>query len=116
MQGLSWGWRSDEPLGIRFARCSSKMGQRCPNSQHSHEILIEKPVQGLSHCGGIHAVVGMELSASNERVDFGFAQFDRQAPHSLSTPLAVPTHALSAGESAHAEWQGSGGYHGIMSH
>jgi hypothetical protein len=58
----------------------------------------------------------MELSASNERVDFGFAQFDRQAPHSLSTPLAVPTHALSAGESAHAEWQGSGGYHGIMSH
>jgi hypothetical protein len=77
--------------------------------------LIEKPVQGLSHRGGIRALVGMELSASNERVDFGFAHFDRDAPHSLSSPLAVPTHSLSAGTSAHARCQGSG-YCGIMSH
>jgi hypothetical protein len=91
------------------------MAQRRLYSQHSHEILIEKPVQGLSHCSGIRAVVGMELSASNEHVDLGLAQFDREASHSLSSPLAVPTHALSAGESAHAGWQGSG-YRGIMSH
>jgi hypothetical protein len=57
----------------------------------------------------------MEPSASNEHVDLGFAQFDREAPHSLSSPLAVPTHALSAGKSAHAGWQGSG-YHGIICH
>jgi hypothetical protein len=91
------------------------MGQRCPNSQHSHEIFIEEPVQGLSHCGGIRAVVAMEPTASNERVDFGFAQFDRQAPHSLSSPLAVPTHALGAGESVHGRGQGSG-YRGIRCH
>jgi hypothetical protein len=64
--------------------------------------LIEKPVQGLSHCGGIRAMDGMELSASNEHVDLGFAQFDHEAPHSLSSPLAVPTHSLSAGARAHA--------------
>jgi hypothetical protein len=57
----------------------------------------------------------MELPASSERVDFGFAQFDRQAPHSLSSPLAVPTHALSAGKRAHDGGEGSG-YRGIMSH
>jgi hypothetical protein len=57
----------------------------------------------------------MEPSASNEHVDLGFAEFDREAPHSLSSPLAVPTHSPSAGASAHAGWQGSG-YRGIMSH
>jgi hypothetical protein len=57
----------------------------------------------------------MEPSASNEYVDFGFAQFDREAPHSLSSPLAVPTHALSAGKSAYGRRQGSG-YHGIICH
>jgi hypothetical protein len=113
MQGLSWGWRSAETPGIRFARCAFHMGQHCPHSQHLHEILIEKTVEGPSHCGGIRAVIRMELSASNERLDFGFAQFDREAPHSLSSPLAVPTHALSAGESAHAGWQGSGEHRGI---
>jgi hypothetical protein len=65
-------------------------------------MLIEEPVQGLSHCVGIRTMVGMEASASNERLDFTLAQFDREAPHSLSSPLAVPTHSLSAGESAHA--------------
>jgi hypothetical protein len=53
-------------------------------------------------------MVGIEASASNERVDFTLAQFDREAPHSLPSPLAVPTHALGAGESAHAGWQSSG--------
>jgi hypothetical protein len=57
----------------------------------------------------------MELSASDERVDLGFAQFDREAPHSLSSPFAVQTHSLSAGASAHAAWQGSG-CRGIISH
>jgi hypothetical protein len=60
-------------------------------------------------------MVGIEASASNERVDFTLSKFDREAPHSLSSPLAVPTHALGAGESAHAACQGSG-YRGIMSH
>jgi hypothetical protein len=43
------------------------------------------------------------------------AQFDREAPHSLSSPLAVQTHSLGAGASAHAGWQGSG-CRGIISH
>jgi hypothetical protein len=77
--------------------------------------LIEEPVQGLSHCVGVRTTVGMEASASNERLDLTLAQFDREAPHSLSSPFAVPTHALGAGESAHAGWRGSG-YRSIMSH
>jgi hypothetical protein len=36
-------------------------------------MLIKKPVQGLSYCIGIRAVVGMEPSASNERLDFALA-------------------------------------------
>jgi len=39
----------------------------------SHKMLIKKPVQGLSYCSGIRAVVGMEPSASNERLDFALA-------------------------------------------
>jgi hypothetical protein len=41
--------------------------------RHSLKILIEEPVQGLSHCGGVRTVVGMEPSASNERLDFALA-------------------------------------------
>jgi hypothetical protein len=74
----------------------------------SDEKVIEEPVQGVSHCVGVRTVVGMEASAANERVDFALAQFDREAPQLLSSPLAVQTHALGAGESAHAGWQGSG--------
>jgi hypothetical protein len=38
----------------------------------SVSILIEEPVQGPSHSGGVRALVSMELSASNERLDFAF--------------------------------------------
>ena len=86
-----------------------------PHSQHSHERLIEEPVQSLSYCVGIRTMVGIEASASNGRLDFTLAQFDREAPHSLSSPFAVPTHALSAGERAHGGGQGSG-YRGIIGH
>jgi hypothetical protein len=40
--------------------------------RHSLKILIEEPVQGPSHSGGVRALVSMELSASNERLDFAF--------------------------------------------
>ena len=40
--------------------------------RHLLEILIEEPVQGPSHSGGVRALVSMELSASNERLDFAF--------------------------------------------
>jgi hypothetical protein len=36
-------------------------------------MLIKKPVQGLSYCSGIRAVVWMEPSESNERLDFALA-------------------------------------------
>ena len=38
-----------------------------------HEIVVKESVQGLSHRGGIRTMVGMEASASNERLDFAFA-------------------------------------------
>ena len=41
--------------------------------RHSLKILIEESVQGLSHSGGIGTMVGMEPSASNERLDFALA-------------------------------------------
>ena len=40
--------------------------------RHSHEMQVEEPVQGPSHSGGVRALVSMELSASNERLDFAF--------------------------------------------
>jgi hypothetical protein len=47
--------------------------QRSPSFWHSHEIVVKESVQGLSHCRGIRTVVGMEPSASNERLDFALS-------------------------------------------
>jgi hypothetical protein len=55
-------------------------------------MVIEEPVQGLSHCGGIRTVVGMEASASNERLDFAFAEFDAEEPQAPASTFAVPKH------------------------
>ena len=44
-----------------------------PHSQDSHEMQVEEPVQGPSHSGGTGTMVGMELSASYERLDFALA-------------------------------------------
>jgi hypothetical protein len=60
---------------------------------HSLKILIEEPVQGLSHCGGIGTMVGMEPSASNQRLDFALAYFDAEEPQPLALTLAEPPHA-----------------------
>jgi hypothetical protein len=60
--------------------------------RHSLKILIEEPVQGLSHCGGVRTVVGMELSASNERLDFALAEFDTEEPQPPASALAMPKH------------------------
>ena len=66
------GWAQREPLGFRFA-CYALHGVSVrPHSQHSHEMQVEEPVQGPSHSGGVRALVSMELSASNERLDFAF--------------------------------------------
>ena len=35
-------------------------------------MQVEEPVQGPSYSGGVRALVSMELSASNERLDFAF--------------------------------------------
>jgi hypothetical protein len=36
-------------------------------------MQVEEPVQGPSHSGGTGTMVGMELSASYERLDFALA-------------------------------------------
>ena len=51
--------------------------------RHSHEIVVKESVQGLSHGGAIRTVVGMEASASNERLDFALAYFDGKESHPL---------------------------------
>jgi hypothetical protein len=51
---------------------SAIVGER-PTGRHSLEILIKEPIQRLSQCGRIRSVVGMEASASNERLDFALA-------------------------------------------
>jgi hypothetical protein len=61
--------------------------------RHLLEILIEEPVQGLSHSGGTGTMVGMELSASYERLDFALAYFDAEEPQPLAFTLAEPPHA-----------------------
>ena len=63
-----------------------------PHFQHSHEIVVKESVQGLSHCGGICTMVGIEASASNERLDFALAQFDAEEPQPLASTFAVPKH------------------------
>jgi hypothetical protein len=35
-------------------------------------MQVEEPVQGPSHSGAVRTLVSMELSASNERLDFAF--------------------------------------------
>jgi hypothetical protein len=66
------GWAQREPLGFRFA-CHALHGVSFrPHSQDSDEMQVEEPVQGPSHSGGVRALVSMELSASNERLDFTF--------------------------------------------
>ena len=62
-----WVSRWNSLRVLRLAR-----RQRSPHSQHSHEMQVEEPVQGPSHSGGVRALVSMELSASNERLDFTF--------------------------------------------
>jgi hypothetical protein len=62
------------------------------HSQHSHEILIEEPVEGPSHSGEVRALVSMELSASYERLDFALAYFDAEEPQPLASTFAVPKH------------------------
>ena len=61
--------------------------------RHLLERLIEEPVQGLSHSGGTGTMVGMELSASYERLDFTLAYFDAEEPQPLALTLAEPPHA-----------------------
>jgi hypothetical protein len=51
----------------------------------------------------------------DQPLNLGIPQLNDQAAQPLPAPFAVPTHALGAGKSAHAGWQGSG-YRGIMSH
>jgi hypothetical protein len=55
-------------------------------------MQVEKTVQGLSHSGGIRALVSIELPASNERLDFALAQFDTEEPQPLASTFAVPKH------------------------
>jgi hypothetical protein len=50
-------------------------------------------VQGLSYCRGIRTVVGMEPSASNERLDFALAEFDAEEPRPPASTFAVSKHA-----------------------
>ena len=88
MQGLS---PRGGPLGLRFA-CYA-LHRVSVRLQHSLEILVKESVQGLSHCGGVRTMVGMEPSASNERLDFALAQFDAEEPQALASTFAVPKHA-----------------------
>jgi len=58
-------------LVVLRPQCASAFGPIVASP--SHKMLVKKPVQGLSYCSGIRAVVGMEPSASNERLDFALA-------------------------------------------
>jgi hypothetical protein len=68
-----------------------RVGAR-PHPRHSHKIVVKESVQGLSNCGGIRTVVGMEASASNERLDFALAKFDTEEPQPPASTFAVPKH------------------------
>ena len=56
-------------------------------------MQVEEPVQGPSHSGGVRALVSMELSASNKRLDLALAYFDAEEPQPLALTLAEPPHA-----------------------
>ena len=56
-------------------------------------MQVEEPVQGPSHSGGVRVLVSTELSASNERLDFAFPQFNAEEPQPLASTFAVPKHA-----------------------
>jgi hypothetical protein len=81
-----------EPLGLRFACYACNTQRSRPHSQHSHEIVVKESVQGAPHCGGICTMVGIEASASNERLDFALAEFDAEEPQAPAPPFAVPKH------------------------
>jgi hypothetical protein len=57
-------------VSLRVLRLARR--QLSSSFSDSNEMQVEKPVQGPSHSGGVRALVSMELSASNERLDFAF--------------------------------------------
>jgi hypothetical protein len=46
----------------------------------------------------VRSILGSEPLPTDELVDLDLAKFDRETAHSLASPLAVPPHALRAGE------------------
>ena len=60
-------------------------------------MQVEEPVQGPSHSGGVRALVSMELSASNKRLDLALAEFNAEEPHPPASTFAEPKHTGGRG-------------------
>ena len=63
------------------------------------QMVIKELIKGFPYRGGIHAVVGIEPPAPNQRINLGLAYFERDAPKSLSAAIPVPSHAQCSGRS-----------------
>jgi hypothetical protein len=61
------------------------------------EHVLQQRVQGVSHRNAIRAPLARQPALSNEQVNFGLAQFDRDAPQTVSTSAPVQGHASGAG-------------------
>jgi hypothetical protein len=59
-------------------------------------MIIEEPVQRLSHGGEITPAITSEPPASDQHVDFGLAQLNRDASQPFPSAVPVPGYAVSA--------------------
>src|SRR5271170_5443564 len=72
--------------------CDASLGRCCASPQ----MIIEEPVQRLPHGGEISSTITSEPLTSDQHVDFGLAQLNRDASQPLSSAITMPGHAVSA--------------------
>jgi hypothetical protein len=59
-------------------------------------MIIEEPVQSLSHGGEISLTLKSAPPTPDQHVDFGLVQLNRDASQPLSSPITMPGHAVCA--------------------
>jgi hypothetical protein len=72
--------------------CDALLGRCCASPQ----MIIKEPVQRLPRGGEITPAITSEPPTSDQHVDLGLAQLDRDVSQPLSSAVPVPGHAVSA--------------------
>jgi hypothetical protein len=66
--------------------------------------VVKESVQGLSYSGRIRTMVGIEASASNERLDFALAEFDAEEPQARAAVRGAEAYGRQTTNEAALSW------------